>query len=249
MLFDLPPSFLTDIAQLDSEHRALVAQINSVAELERVRDKNGVLAALAHFMVDLGEHFRGEEALFDRLGYPKLVEHAHHHTETMTALGRLVRDIESGELATSSATHTCLHELLSSIIRVDKEFTNWLAVNPTARKKAAERSEGAIAALEPSAVDAASQGGEARPKHCEAGPIDVMSSAGREVTRPIVTRLLDRHSSRQGRVMRNLVERFFNKLKHFKRIATRFDKLARNFLAAAALASARLWTRTYESTT
>jgi transposase len=48
---------------------------------------------------------------------------------------------------------------------------------------------------------------------------------------------------------RNLVERFFNKLKHFRRIATRFDKLARNFLAAVALASVILWTRSYESTT
>ena len=48
---------------------------------------------------------------------------------------------------------------------------------------------------------------------------------------------------------RNLVERFFNKLKHFRRVATRFDKLARNFLAAVALASVRLWTRSYESTT
>ncbi|WP_323716361.1 IS5 family transposase [Paracoccus aminovorans] len=48
---------------------------------------------------------------------------------------------------------------------------------------------------------------------------------------------------------RNLVERFFCKLKHFRRIATRYDKLARNFLAAVALASARLWMRNYESTT
>lgn len=48
---------------------------------------------------------------------------------------------------------------------------------------------------------------------------------------------------------RNLVERFFCKLKHFRRIATRFDKLARNFLSAVALASARLWTRANESTT
>ncbi len=30
---------------------------------------------------------------------------------------------------------------------------------------------------------------------------------------------------------RNLVERFFNQLKHFRAIATRYDKLARNFLA------------------
>jgi transposase len=48
---------------------------------------------------------------------------------------------------------------------------------------------------------------------------------------------------------RNLVERFFCKLKHFRRIATRYDKLARNFLAAVALASSRIWMRTYESTT
>jgi transposase len=37
---------------------------------------------------------------------------------------------------------------------------------------------------------------------------------------------------------RNLVERFFNKLKHFRAIATRYDKLARNFLAGIHLAAA-----------
>jgi transposase len=47
---------------------------------------------------------------------------------------------------------------------------------------------------------------------------------------------------------RSLVERFFCKLKQFRRIATRFDKLARNFLAVVALASARIWLRAVEST-
>ena len=37
---------------------------------------------------------------------------------------------------------------------------------------------------------------------------------------------------------RNLVERFFNRLKHFRAIATRYDKLARNFRAGVQLASA-----------
>jgi transposase len=37
---------------------------------------------------------------------------------------------------------------------------------------------------------------------------------------------------------RNLIERFCNKLKHFRRIATRYDKLARNFLAAVQLVGA-----------
>lgn len=47
---------------------------------------------------------------------------------------------------------------------------------------------------------------------------------------------------------RNLIERFFNKLKHFRRVATRYDKLADNFLAMVQLASIRLWLRAYEST-
>ena len=37
---------------------------------------------------------------------------------------------------------------------------------------------------------------------------------------------------------RNLVERFFNKLKHFRAIATRYDKLAKIFLAGVQFASA-----------
>ena len=47
---------------------------------------------------------------------------------------------------------------------------------------------------------------------------------------------------------RNLIERFFSKLKHFRRVATRYDKLAANFLAMVQLASMRLWLRAYEST-
>jgi transposase len=39
---------------------------------------------------------------------------------------------------------------------------------------------------------------------------------------------------------RHLVERFFNKLKHCRAIATRYDKLARNFLAGVQLASATI---------
>ena len=46
---------------------------------------------------------------------------------------------------------------------------------------------------------------------------------------------------------RNLVERFFNKLKQFRGIATRYDKSPDNFLAAIKLISARIWIRSYES--
>jgi transposase len=80
--------------------------------------------------------------------------------------------------------------------------------------------------------------------------IDLVQSRGGTAHIPTqrdrkVQRSIDHDLYRQ----RNLIERFFNKLKHFRRIATRFDKSARNFLAAVMLASIRLWMRAYESTT
>ena len=40
---------------------------------------------------------------------------------------------------------------------------------------------------------------------------------------------------------RNLVERFFNIIKHFRAIATRYEKTARNFLAGVHLVCALSW--------
>ena len=48
---------------------------------------------------------------------------------------------------------------------------------------------------------------------------------------------------------RNAVERFFNKLKHFRAVATRYDKRDDNYLASIKLASVRIWLRFNESVT
>jgi transposase len=42
---------------------------------------------------------------------------------------------------------------------------------------------------------------------------------------------------------RNLVERFFNKIKHFRAVATRYEKHDANYLAIVKLAAARIWMR------
>ncbi len=42
---------------------------------------------------------------------------------------------------------------------------------------------------------------------------------------------------------RNAIERCFNKLKHFRRIATRYDRRAVNFLSFIHLAWAMIWSR------
>lgn len=48
---------------------------------------------------------------------------------------------------------------------------------------------------------------------------------------------------------RNRVERFFNRIKHFRAVATRFDKHDANFLASVKLAAIRIWMRFNESVT
>ena len=50
-------------------------------------------------------------------------------------------------------------------------------------------------------------------------------------------RELDEHLYRE----RFLVEQFFQRIKRFRRISMRFEKLARNFLAFVQLASALVW--------
>jgi transposase len=40
---------------------------------------------------------------------------------------------------------------------------------------------------------------------------------------------------------RNLIERMFARLKDFRRVATRYDKLAKNFLASVLIAATLLW--------
>ena len=60
----------------------------------------------------------------------------------------------------------------------------------------------------------------------------IPSTASRKVTIPY-----DAQAYRQ----RNLVERMFCRLKDYRRVATRYDKLARNFLAGTLIAATLIW--------
>lgn len=48
---------------------------------------------------------------------------------------------------------------------------------------------------------------------------------------------------------RNLIERFFSKLKHFRAGARRYEQYDDNYLVLVKLAATRIWMRFYESVT
>ena len=68
---------------------------------------------------------------------------------------------------------------------------------------------------------------------------DLLAQQGTAAVIPSIARRkplipYDRQAYRQ----RNLIERMFARLKDFRRVATRYDKLARNFLSGIVLAAA-----------
>ena len=72
--------------------------------------------------------------------------------------------------------------------------------------------------------------------------IDPLLAAGKTpVIPPKSNRKTQRSFDKELYKARHLMENFFCKLKQYRAIATRYDKTARNFLAAVHLAAAVIW--------
>ena len=72
--------------------------------------------------------------------------------------------------------------------------------------------------------------------------IEPLQARGKSfVIPPKSNRKVQRDFDRDAYKARHLIENFFCKLKEYRAIATRYDKTARNFLAAIHLAAAIIW--------
>jgi transposase len=68
--------------------------------------------------------------------------------------------------------------------------------------------------------------------------VDAIEARGGEAVIPsLKTRKVQRNYDQERYKDRNLVERFWAKVKHYRRVATRYEKTARNFLAMVHVAS------------
>ena len=72
--------------------------------------------------------------------------------------------------------------------------------------------------------------------------IEVLHSAGKAaVIPPKANRRVSRDYDKDIYKARHLIENFFEKIKQYRAIATRYDKTAQNFLAAVHLVAAAIW--------
>lgn len=81
-------------------------------------------------------------------------------------------------------------------------------------------------------ADSAYDSDRMRQNLCDRGAWANVKPMPNRVNVPAFSRFLYRY--------RNLVERFFNKLKHFRAVATRYEKHDENFLALVKLAASRI---------
>jgi len=93
------------------------------------------------------------------------------------------------------------------------------------------QAEALLAGLEPQYVlaDAGYDSNAIRERICE--------NHGTACIRPNPTRRVEPHYDKQRYKNRNVIERFFGFIKHFRRVATRYEKKAENFLGFIWLAA------------
>lgn len=71
----------------------------------------------------------------------------------------------------------------------------------------------------------------------------IVEGGGEIVIPPKRNRTVQRPYDAELYKERNLIERFFNKLKQFRRVATRYDKLLANFMGFVKIAAIAIWLR------
>ncbi|OEJ69191.1 hypothetical protein BEN30_03605 [Magnetovibrio blakemorei] len=74
-------TFLTGHPVIDGEHKKIVNAINSVADAVAAGEYDRCATLLDDFLKICIDHFKSEEDLLGKLGYPRLKDHALFHGE------------------------------------------------------------------------------------------------------------------------------------------------------------------------
>jgi transposase len=112
---------------------------------------------------------------------------------------------------------------------------HWRSVSPGATRTTSPQADTLVAQVEPKAL----LGDKGYDADSLLNSLEVR--AIKAVIPPKSNRKVKRDCDFALYAERNLVERFFNTIKHYRGIATRYEKTARNFLAGLHLVCALAW--------
>lgn len=115
------------IAEMDREHKILVARINDlVVELDN-NNRSPNLAAVQKAFTALAEytteHFSDEEKYMESIGYPQLHSHQRIHKKLLQQVGEFGKALEAGQLDDIKLIAFLRNWLISHIMGVDMQYS------------------------------------------------------------------------------------------------------------------------------
>ncbi len=112
---------------IDSQHKRLIELIASIPETEAEGDARVLEAVLGY----AGKHFADEEALMERLGYPRLAAQKAAHRKLTMILNAHRKDYELGKTDFNEFKQFMFGWIRDHIMDEDKKISEFLASQKT----------------------------------------------------------------------------------------------------------------------
>ncbi len=121
-------SLSVGLNSIDEQHKVLINLINTLfSEMNSDRSKQAVSTALAKLIQYTGTHFKFEEDLFDKHGYPETDAHKKIHKELVAKVVDFQKQFESGTADVSLELMEFLKDWLVQHIKgTDKKYSSFL---------------------------------------------------------------------------------------------------------------------------
>jgi len=121
-------SYSVNIREIDTQHKKLIELINNLHDgmkLGKGKEVTGsVLNELANYT---GFHFKTEEKLFDKYGYPETLKHKRQHDDLVEEVMSFKKSFDEGKgLVTVDLMLFLKNWLTNHIINSDKNYTKFL---------------------------------------------------------------------------------------------------------------------------
>lgn len=115
-------------AQIDSEHKKLVDLVNRLHDAMKAgkakEEIGGVLSELVNYTM---VHFKNEEALMAKGGYPNLAAHQKEHQDLKLKVQDLLKKYNAGSVTLGIETANFLRDWLQKhILETDKQYMDYV---------------------------------------------------------------------------------------------------------------------------
>ncbi|MBK7104847.1 MAG: hemerythrin family protein [Ignavibacteriae bacterium] len=121
-------TFETNIKKIDEQHQGLVNILNSLHDSMLKGDSNSEMGKLLEKLVNYTViHFKTEEELFDKHGFPETTKHKAEHNDLTGKASKLLKDHKAGATVVSADLMYFLKDWLKNhILGSDKKYGPFL---------------------------------------------------------------------------------------------------------------------------